>query len=113
MGRRRHRPGRIAAGEGHPRTDAAQVRIERAFAVIMHHEYPKLDPIDFPKGGLKRLKAIDAEREKQAKLCAQYCADARAKNPKVPPINLMMVLTEEPEPPTFLKQLDGLPTQVV
>ncbi len=81
--------------------------------VILHHEYPNLPEAKFPKGGIARLKAVDAERDKQAELCAKFCADARKTNPKIPPIQLMMVLTEEPEPPSFLKEYDKLPTRVV
>jgi Cytochrome c554 and c-prime len=82
--------------------------------VILHHEYPNLDPVKFPLGGPKRLLAVEAERTTQALECAKFCAEARAKNPKIPAIQLMSVLVDESEPPTEMKQLDpNLPTKVV
>lgn len=87
--------------------------------VVMQHEYPKLDSVKFPVekfpvGGLKWLLAVEDERYDQAKKCAEFCAEARSKNPKIPPVQLMSVLVHEPEPPATLKQLDNkLPTRVV
>ena len=82
------------------------------FAVILHHEYPKIDP-KIPEG-FQRQQAIEKARKELALKCAQYCADERKKNPKIPPIQLMMILTEEPEPPMLLSRLDpNLPTQVM
>lgn len=77
------------------------------FGVILHHENPKSK---FDKGTIQHLKDVDSERERQAKLCAEFCKAARERNPKIPPIQLMMTLTEDAEPPTFMKDLgDGLP----
>jgi hypothetical protein len=46
--------------------------------------------------------------------CAKFCDDERKKNPKIPEIQVMMILTDEPEPPAMMTKLDAkLPTQVV
>jgi hypothetical protein len=89
------------------------------FGVILHHEYPKLDPKKFPPeafpaGGIKQQQAIAKLRREKALECVQFCEAERKKNPKIPRIYLMMLLTTEPEPPSFTSQLDPkLPTQIV
>jgi Cytochrome c554 and c-prime len=80
--------------------------------IILHHEYPTVDAKKFPEG-FKRDMEIEKVRKELALKCAQYCADARKKNPKIPPIQLMMILTEQSEPPALLMQLDKLPTQII
>lgn len=81
------------------------------FGVILHHEYPNSA---FAKGTIQRLLDVEKKREEQARQCAQFCAKAREKNKKIPPIQMMMVLVDEPEPPTFMKELDkNLPTNVI
>ncbi len=85
------------------------------FGVILHHEHPKLDKVNFPEKGIARAKAVLAKREEQARLCAIYCAEARQKNPRIPAIQLMVVLSDDPEPPGLTNILGGKagPTQVV
>ncbi len=74
--------------------------------IVLHHEYPKLDETNFPIGGFKRLKEIEKIREEQAKTIADLCAEQRAKYRKVPPIQLMMMLSDEEEAPSFMKQIN-------
>lgn len=72
--------------------------------IILHHEHP-----DVPKNleGFQRMKAVESARAEQAKLCAKFCDDERAKNRKIPPIMLMMVLTDEPEAPSLMRPIGG------
>lgn len=89
----------------------------RAFAdagveigVILHHEHPKTN---LPAGIAQNM-AVEKERRKQALECAKFCADARTKNPRIPAIQLIMVVTHESEPPSLPSRLaDDLPTQLV
>ena len=79
--------------------------------VILHHEYPavaaNLDP-------LKQREQVENKRRERALECAKFCADERKKNPKIPAIQLIVILTDEPEPPALLKSLDPkLPTQTI
>lgn len=79
--------------------------------VILQHEYPKVNP---NLGGIKAMQAIEEERKKQALACAKVCADARKKNAKIPAFQLTVLLIEDPEPPTFMTELDPkLPTQAI
>ena len=84
------------------------------FGVILHHEYPKLDPLAFPEGSGKELEELGKQRLARAHECAKFCADARRKNPKIPPIHLMMVIGKDSEPPSFMTELDPkLPTHAI
>ena len=79
--------------------------------VILQHEYPKVDP---KLGGIQAMQAIEAERRKQALDLRRVLRKGRKKNGKVPAIQLMMHLIEDPEPPFFMTRLDPkLPTHVV
>lgn len=79
------------------------------FGVILHHEYPKV-----AGDGLQQMLAIERKRRDNALTCAKFCADARQQNPRIPPIYLMMILSDEPEPPSVMRRLDpNLPTHVV
>jgi hypothetical protein len=78
--------------------------------VIVHHEYPA---VNMPPG-FKREQAIEDARSELALTCAKFCDAQRKKNPKVPPIHLMMVLTELAEPSALMRKLDpNLPTHLV
>lgn len=78
--------------------------------IVLHHEYPKL-PADFK--GIQAIQVLKMRKD-MAKKCAEFCENERKRNSKVPPIELMMMLTDEPEPPGVLTQLDAkLPPQVV
>ncbi|MBI2805923.1 MAG: hypothetical protein HYX68_13160 [Planctomycetes bacterium] len=86
------------------------------FGIILHHENPKLDVKTFPEGTIKRLTEIEKVRRQQATKCAEFCAAARKKNPKVPPIVLMVILTESSDASSILRPLgesDDLPTKLV
>lgn len=89
--------------------------------VILHHEYPKYYkdkngqavPIK-ELGPIQQMQKIEELRREEALKCAEFCAGARQKNAKVPPIQLVMMLIEDPEPPSFMMQLDPkLPTYAV
>jgi hypothetical protein len=81
--------------------------------IILHHEYPRVDENKFPVGFQRDIE-IERKRKELALKCAEFCDAARRKNPKIPPIQLMMVLTEQSEPPALLARLDPkLPTQTI
>jgi hypothetical protein len=79
--------------------------------IILHHEYPTVNP-KIPVG-IAQARAIEKERRDLAQACAEFCDAERKKNKKIPPIQLMMVLTDESEPPMLLKQLDNVPTKTM
>jgi len=82
--------------------------------VILHHEYPVLDPKKFPVGGLAAQQQIERVRREHALACAKVCDAERKKNKKIPAIHLMMVLTTFSDPSLALQPLDDkLPTQIV
>jgi Cytochrome c554 and c-prime len=94
-----------------PKALAAFAKDGVEIGVILQHEYPKVGP---NLGGIQAMQAIEKERRKQALTCAEFCAKERQKNAKIPAIQLMMHLIEDPEPPFFMTQLDPkLPTHVV
>ena len=88
----------------------ADARVE--IGIILHHEYPTVDIKKFPIG-IKQEQEIEKMRREVAQECAEFCDAERKKNPMIPPIQLMMLLTENSEPPTLLKQLDKVPTQTI
>src|SRR5207247_1314420 len=59
--------------------------------ILLHHEYSKLDPDEFPLG-IKRNNEIEKRRKKLALADVKFCADERKKNPKIPPIQLAVIL---------------------
>ena len=79
--------------------------------IILHHEYPQVESV----GLNRRMQDVEKIRKDVARKCAQFCADERKKNPRIPAIALMMILADEPEPPSAMQALDraNLPTQVV
>jgi len=78
--------------------------------VILHHEHPNVKDLQ----GIARMQAIEKQRKEMALACAKFCDDERKKNPKIPPIQVMMILTDEPEPPSSMHRLDAkLPTQSI
>jgi hypothetical protein len=86
----------------------AQAGVE--IGIILHHEHPDVDP---QIQGIQRMQIVEKQRMQVALTCAKFCANERMKNPRIPPIQLMMILTDEPEPPALLVQPDpALPTQV-
>jgi hypothetical protein len=79
--------------------------------MLLHHEDPKVAE---NLQGFQRLIAIEKARKEMASKCAQVCDDLHQKNKKIPPVHLMMVLTDEPEPPALMSRPDPkLPTQVI
>jgi hypothetical protein len=79
--------------------------------VILHHEYPVVDK-NIP-AGFKQEQAIENARRELAVKCVKFCDAERKKNPKIPPIHLIMVLTELPEPSALMRPIDPKPTQLV
>lgn len=72
--------------------------------VVMYHEHP--DKKKMPAGA-NETKWIEEQRLKQATACVKFCEEERTKNPRVPPIALVMSLTDEPEPPGQLGEIKG------
>ena len=81
--------------------------------IIIHHEYPNLDKKKFPPRSIEESKEVDRIRMKQAQECAEICAKERKKNPKVPLIQLMMIVSWSDLADMFPIQLKGVPTQVI
>ncbi|MSQ93956.1 MAG: hypothetical protein EXR98_05295 [Gemmataceae bacterium] len=83
--------------------------------IILHHEYPKLDKKKVPPGTIVWLQEMERVRRDQALECAKLCAAERKENPRVPPIQLMMILTESTGASFDLSDLapKKLPTKVV
>jgi hypothetical protein len=78
--------------------------------VILHHEHPNVKDLQ----GIAAMLAIEKQRKDMALACAKFCDDERQKNKKIPPIQVMMILTDEPEPPAQMHRLDQkLPTQAI
>ncbi len=73
-------------------------------AVLLHHEYPA--------GELNAVET-DQAREKMVTLLAQTWEATRQKHPNIPPLQLVMVLTEMSEPPAVLRPVPGTPTHLV
>lgn len=70
--------------------------------VVMYQEYPKP-----PKNLPNQAKWVEEERHTRAAACASFCAAERKQNPRVPPIGLILSLTDEPEPPGQLHDING------
>jgi hypothetical protein len=79
--------------------------------IILHHEYPVVDK-NIP-AGFKKEQAIENARRQLAVNCVKFCDAERKKNPKIPPIHVIMVLTELPEPSALMRPIDPKPTQLV
>lgn len=76
--------------------------------VLLYHEYPNV-----PGSGTQQLKAIEAQRHEKAARCVKFCAEQRRGNPKVPPIALVLSLTEESEPPSLMMKLPGTSAHLI
>ena len=78
--------------------------------VILHHEYP--DPEKAKVAPVNKERWIDDQRLAMAERCAKACEALRQKDSQVPPVHLLMILTEEPEPPGVMRRIEGTPTHV-
>ena len=85
-----------------PKTYQAFARDKVEMAMLLHHEYPAGGPLQ-----------VDKKRREMAERCAQVWEADRVKTPAIPPLQLLMVLTEEPEPPAVLQVVPGTPTQIL
>jgi hypothetical protein len=100
-----------------PKIFAAFIKEKVDVAMLLHHEYPVHEPNN-PKlliqenDPLKSIK-MDKGRRSMAEACARVWEDERKKNPAIPPLHLMMVLTEEPEPPGVMHKVEGTPTHII
>ena len=99
-------------------TDKVLPKALQAFAdagveigIILHHEYPVVDKKLAP--GIETELAIEKKRRELAVKAAEYCAEARKKNKKIPEIHLMMVLTEQGEPSAIMRPLGAGATQLI
>jgi len=74
--------------------------------VVLHHEYPTL-PKDFK--GIEAMEILDKRKEKAAAL-VEFCEQERKKNLRIPPVHLMMVLSEVADTPSVMfKVKEGAP----
>jgi hypothetical protein len=70
--------------------------------IAMYHEYPEA-----PKNVVNPVKWVEDERLKRAANFVDFCAAERKQNQRMPPIGLVMSLTDEPEPPGQLLSVPG------
>lgn len=86
-------------------------------AMLLHHEYPTHDPdkpkqlID-PKDPVNMFK-VEKGRRNMAVACAEAWEAKRKNNASIPPLRLMMILTEVDEPPGDMSEIKGTPTQII
>jgi hypothetical protein len=85
--------------------------------MLLHHEHPVRNP-DPPNELLddndpQRTPKIYKARHNMAVACATAWEAARKKNPAIPPLHLMMILTEEPEPPGVMQKVKNTPTNII
>jgi hypothetical protein len=71
-------------------------------AILLHHDYP-----------LGTQLQVEKSRRDMAEKVAKFWESERKKNSKVPPLALLMVLAEEPEPPSVLFPVPGTPTHIL
>jgi Cytochrome c554 and c-prime len=86
-------------------------------AMLLHHEYPIHDPDD-PKALInpndpQKQQRMDQARRKMAERCTVAWEAERRKNPAIPPLHLMVILTEEPEPPGVMQRVKDTPTHII
>ncbi len=94
-----------------PKTLEAFADAKAEIGVILHHEHPEINP---NITGIARINAILQKRRDMALNAAVFADTAHKKNPKIPPIHLMMILTDEPEPPALLHALNPkVPTHCI
>jgi hypothetical protein len=97
-----------------PKVQQAFAREKVDIAMLLHHDYAK-DPATGEVAGMMKM---DGFRRTMAEKCATSWEDARQaaakkKQPAIPPLQLLMVLTEEPEPPSMLHQVSKTPTYIL
>jgi hypothetical protein len=83
-------------------------------AMLLHHEYAK-DPANGELAGPLKMDRMRRDMaEGGARIWEAERQQAFKKNGTlIPPLQLLMVLTEEPEPPAVLQTVPGTPTQVL
>jgi Cytochrome c554 and c-prime len=84
-------------------------------AMLLHHEYPNDPDSKLPINANDPLKNIKMEngRRKMAEACAKAWEAERNINPAIPPLQLMMILTEESEPPGVMNKVKDTPTEII
>lgn len=70
--------------------------------VILHHEYP--DVKDVPVG-IRQQMQIEKLRKERAVKAFEFCEKERKKNAKIPPIQLVMMLTADSEPSAVTQKI--------
>ena len=85
--------------------------------MLLHHEYPTHEPdnpkVLIPEKDPRMSIKMDKARHNMAEACARAWEAERQKNPAIPPLHLMMILTEEPEPPSVMHKVPGTPTHII
>jgi hypothetical protein len=86
-----------------PKIHNAFIKEKVELAFLLHHEYPagKFNPLEKEKA-----------RHEMAELCAKTWEAERKKNPAIPPLQLMMILSPD-EPPSVLQPVAGTPTNII
>jgi hypothetical protein len=107
-------------GEKFLHTGAALDKALRAFAagavdmgVVMYHEYPVPSRDELDKPNFNRAKWVEEERHKHVAECIGYCDAAHRQDPRVPPIGLVLNLTDEPEPPAQLIEIKNSTAKIL
>jgi hypothetical protein len=101
----------VSTDKGLPKALQAFADADVKIGIILHHEYPVVDKKLAP--GIETELAIEKKRRELAVKAAEYCAEARKKNKKIPEIHLMMVLTEQGEPSAIMRPLGPGSTQLI
>jgi hypothetical protein len=76
--------------------------------VVMYHEFP--NP---PNNVGNKEKWIEDERHKRVTALVNYCDGQRQKNGRIPPVALVLSLTNEPEPPGQLIGIQGSSAKIL
>jgi hypothetical protein len=92
-----------------PGVQKAFAKEQVEMAILMHHDYPN-DPV---LGGPAATLKMEKLRHDMAEKCAVGWEAARKKDPAIPPLQLLMVLTEHDEPPSMLRRVPTTPTYIL
>jgi 2',3'-cyclic-nucleotide 2'-phosphodiesterase (5'-nucleotidase family) len=85
-------------------------------AVVMYQEYP--DPKKLPEkvrgdAGFNVTRWIEEERHKRITSLVKIWDEERQKDRRIPPLALVLNLTDEPEPPAQLINVEGTSTRIL
>jgi hypothetical protein len=89
-----------------PKVTNAFAKEKVEFVILMHHEYPPGATLQMDNTRRELAQLVAHAWEAQRKSAAR-------KNVAVPPLHLIMRLTEEPEPPAMLQAVKDTPTHIV